>query len=47
MRFFESRREWLKAIQRPKLIIVITSLIRRIFLENDLYERQEGESVNN
>jgi hypothetical protein len=37
MRFFESKQEWLKAIQRPFLIIIVTG-IRKIMLENDLYE---------
>ena len=38
MRFFQSKQEWLKAIQRPFLIIIITG-IRKIMLENDLWER--------
>lgn len=40
MRFFQSRREWLKAIQNPKLIIIVTG-IKKIMLENDLWERGE------
>lgn len=38
MRFFQSKQEWLKVIQRPYLLIIVTG-IRKIFLENDLYER--------
>ena len=37
MRLFTSRQDWLRANQRPWLIIIVTG-IRKIMLENDLYE---------
>lgn len=38
MRFFQSRAEWLKAIQHPKLIVIAFGL-KKVMLENDLWER--------
>jgi len=38
MRLFESKEQWLRAIQHPKLIIIATGM-RKIMLDNDLWER--------
>lgn len=38
MRMFTSKQDWLKNVNRPWLIIVVTGL-RAIILDNDLYER--------
>lgn len=40
MRLFQSKEEWLRAIQHPKLIIIVTG-IKKVMLENDLWERGE------
>lgn len=40
MRFFQSKQEWMKAIQSPKLIFIVMG-IKKIMLENDLWERGE------
>lgn len=46
MRLFESRMDWMKSVQHPKLMIVVQGPLK-VKLDNELYEHQSSDTFAN